>query len=296
MTAATQSLTTDDLAARAMFGVALSHAWRDPMTRAAEGPIASPEELEALRGAWRGIVKSAAELEMSELSLGELTPQRAAIEPLIDWLGAPKSEQAEVFDSVFGLVVSKDCPPYETDYCHWEDPTYRASQMADVGGFYRAFGVQPGGDRPERPDHVATELEFVALLHEKMRIALAAGEAEHAQICREALDSFVRDHAGWWMPTFARCVQRRIERHSDSQNSTPPRDLVTTLVGIGDLLRAWAAVLRTDAGVPASREIIAPNPPSYRPEEEDDACSSCGLHPAEALTCGQPAIATPKGA
>ncbi len=270
-------LTVEELAARAVIGLTLSHAWRDPMLQSCESPIASEDDLKALRRAWQTVAESCAELEMSDLSLGELTPERASVEPLIDWISAPRAERVSAFDRTFGMVASKDCPPYETDYCHWEDPTYRASQMADVAGFYRAFGVEPGGESAERPDHVVIELEFIALLHQKALIARSADEPEHAQVCLEAMQSFVRDHAGWWMPTFARCVQRRIERHADSPEHTP-LSVVTSLVGVGDLLRAWAAILRTDAGLPASREIIAPKPPVYRPEEEDDTCASCGSH------------------
>jgi hypothetical protein len=193
------------------------------------------------------------------------------------------------------MVTSKDCPPYETDYCHWEDPTYRASQMADVAGFYRAFGVEPGGERPERPDHVSIELEFVALLYRKSLVALAAGDSENADVCCMAREAFVRDHVGWWMPTFARCMQRRIERQKRLGQTTPGTGLQNCLNGIGDLLRAWAAVMRTDADLPASREIIAPNPPVYRPEEEDDACASCGPCQGDAPPCTEPVTVSPKG-
>jgi len=79
----------------------------------------------------------------------------------------------------------------------------RTFEMADVAGFYKAFGVEvgPGG---ERVDHIATELEFMNLLAVKESIALQQeGEGEHAQICRDASRSFLRDHLGRWVRPFA---------------------------------------------------------------------------------------------
>jgi len=84
----------------------------------------------------------------------------------------------------------------------------RTFEMADVAGFYKAFGVEafgvevgPGG---ERVDHITTELEFMNLLAVKESIALQQeGEGEHAQICRDASRSFLRDHLGRWVRPFA---------------------------------------------------------------------------------------------
>lgn len=265
------------LAARAMIGAALAHVWRDPLRRPASAEPIAPADLAPLHDAWSLLTADHEELKLDELSLGELTPDRASIEPLIHWLSSTPADRIAAFDAVFGLVTSKDCPPHETDYCHWDDPTYRSSQMADVGGFYRAFGVEPGGERPERPDHVSIELEFIAFLYQKYAIALESGNEDHIAVCRDALQAFVRDHAAWWMPTFARCVQRRIERDQESHEPPEQAHLLTALDRVCDLFRAWIAIVRLDADLPATREIIAPNPPTYRPEEEDESCSSCGI-------------------
>lgn len=273
------------LAARSMIGAALAHVWRDPLRQPSGAQSIAPEDLAPLRQAWALTTTGCGNCRLDELSLGELTPDRASIEPLIQWLTSAPADRVAAFDAVFGLVTSKDCPPHETDYCHWEDPTYRSSQMADVGGFYRAFGVEPGGERPERPDHVSIELEFIAFLCQKHAIAIQSGDADHIAVCRDALHAFVRDHVAWWMPTFARCVQRRVDRQRESIEHPEQAELLKSLDGICDLLRAWVAIIRLDAGVPASREIIAPNAPSYHPEEEDEACASCGTALGGAPSC-----------
>ena len=94
------------------------------------------------------------------------------------------------------------CSPYEGSY--EADPFRQAREMADVVGFYRAFGADAAA--AQRPDHAGCELEFLAFLALKREEALRRGEVELAERCREAEDSFLRDHLGRWFPTFCRGV------------------------------------------------------------------------------------------
>jgi DMSO reductase family type II enzyme chaperone len=106
--------------------------------------------------------------------------------------------------SAFSHVHSADCSAFEDDYIDgnlW----LRSHQLADIAGFYRAFGVT---HRSERPDHVAVELEFLHLVSCKLAQALASGETEHVEVCARAEDRFLRDHALRWMPGFARRLAR----------------------------------------------------------------------------------------
>ena len=79
----------------------------------------------------------------------------------------------------------------------------RTFEMADVAGFYKAFGVavdecSEGG---ERVDHITAELEFMNLLAVKESLALQEeGEGQHAETCRDASRAFLRDHLGRWAP------------------------------------------------------------------------------------------------
>lgn len=92
------------------------------------------------------------------------------------------------------------CPPYEGSY--ERDPFRQLRSLADVSGFYRAFGAEPSGPARERADHVGCELEFLAFLAARR---LAAGERD-AAVCREAEDAFLRDHLGRFLPLFARSL------------------------------------------------------------------------------------------
>ena len=68
---------------------------------------------------------------------GEVDPGSLTTE-----LPFPDADDAEAeYVATFGHSISKDCPPYEVEYCPNRDITYRSQKMADVAGFYRAFGL-----------------------------------------------------------------------------------------------------------------------------------------------------------
>jgi len=88
---------------------------------------------------------------------------------------------------------------YETEY--GLDGSFRLShELADISGFYRAFGFNVGGPVRERPDHLATELEFMHLLSLK---EWRAAVQEQAEICVDAQRKFLEDHLGRWIEAFA---------------------------------------------------------------------------------------------
>lgn len=94
---------------------------------------------------------------------------------------------------------------YETEYGLPHE--YRQSQeMADIAGFYRAFGFNLGGMVRERPDHVAVELEFMHVLALKEAYAFETDIPEHAEICIDAQSKFLQDHLGRWVSLFAQSV------------------------------------------------------------------------------------------
>jgi len=121
------------------------------------------------------------------------------------WSGSKAEDLCEGHHNAFDESSEKRTTPTEMDQLDGPPQLEltRTFEMADVAGFYKAFGVEvdPGG---ERVDHIATELEFMNLLAVKESIALEKeGEGEHAQICRGASRSFLRDHLGRWVRPFA---------------------------------------------------------------------------------------------
>jgi hypothetical protein len=68
-------------------------------------------------------------------------------------------------------------------------------EMADIAGFYRAFGANFSG---ERPDHICFELEFMRLLCLLESKALLQAEHEKAEICISSQKKFLSEHLGRW--------------------------------------------------------------------------------------------------
>ena len=107
------------------------------------------------------------------LGFGELSPDNLDLGTLLTELNRPLDHIRAEYDRVFGLVIPKECPPYETEYYPTSQAFQRSQQLADIAGFYRAFGLEPSSANPERPDHITLELEFMAFLLTKKRLAAA---------------------------------------------------------------------------------------------------------------------------
>jgi putative dimethyl sulfoxide reductase chaperone len=105
---------------------------------------------------------------------------------------------------VFGLTGSL-C--YETEYGLPHE--FRQSQeLADISGFYQAFGFKVGGKLRERPDHILVELEFMYLLCLKEALAHTEGHQARVEICSEAQKRFITDHLGRWVALFSQAVEK----------------------------------------------------------------------------------------
>ena len=103
---------------------------------------------------------------------------------------------------VFGLAGSQ-C--YETEIGSPHE--YRQSQeMADLAGFYRAFGFDVGGAVRERHDHLAVELEFMYVLALKESYAASQSNSDYFEISVDAQRKFLSDHLGKWTELFAKSL------------------------------------------------------------------------------------------
>lgn len=166
-------------------------------------------------------------------------------------LNAGEAERA--FVATFGharpqVVVPYECPYVTTNLFQESDA------LADIAGFYRAFGVEPSPQRAERHDHIAIELEFMYLLtFKEARAAEGAMDAE-AEICRDAQRSFLSAHLGRWGTRFFE------------------------LLGGPDTSHYYAAVARAGANFlrsEAARFAVAPEltkRPVLLPDEVDASC------------------------
>ena len=118
--------------------------------------------------------------------------------------GSSPETVAAAQERLFGGKV--DVAPYEGSY--EDDPFRQARQISDIAGFYRAFGAEAHGPALDRPDHAGCELEFLAFLGARRVTAQETGHEDEVELCREIEEEFLREHAGRWLPTFFRAVEK----------------------------------------------------------------------------------------
>ena len=92
------------------------------------------------------------------------------------------------------------CPLYE-GYWRGRDQSERRELMAELMRFYRFFGISLGDEVREMPDHLAVELEFMALLTE----GEATADARDGDVgsFRRAQRDFLQRHLADWTPKLA---------------------------------------------------------------------------------------------
>lgn len=131
---------------------------------------------------------------------GDTGRKTEELQSLLDRLGLPSAD-GDLITNAGGVLDRGGVPAYETSY--EEARTARGGmtfQMADVAGFYQAFGFEVQG---ERPDHLLPELEFVALTLAKEAYALLSGDQDAAEVCVAAREKFMAQHLGIWLPLMA---------------------------------------------------------------------------------------------
>jgi TorA maturation chaperone TorD len=121
------------------------------------------EALDAFAVAWDGIDEDALRAEYGRLFLGQ-TP----------------------------------CPLHAAAYSGGRTLAGPSAELADISGFYQAFGVDVREDAPERPDHLTVELEFYATLLVKEAYARFNDWQEPAEVTGDAARDFLAEHLGRW--------------------------------------------------------------------------------------------------
>jgi DMSO reductase family type II enzyme chaperone len=130
-----------------------------------------------------------------------------ALKPIV--MSFSPDELESEYVQAFGHTISKECPPYEAEY-EQAHIFQKTQNLADIAGFYKAFGLEVGPSFKDRLDHVTVELEFMQFLCLKEAYALDKGHTEEQlAICREAQGKFLGEHLGLWAFGFAQRLEKK---------------------------------------------------------------------------------------
>ncbi len=107
---------------------------------------------------------------------------------------------------LFGHAVRGACPPYELEYERGDIPQ-QSAELADIAGFYNAFGMELCAAAHERPDHATVQFEFLSVLAAKQVYAIETNNSAGREILQDAQRSFLADHIARWVPAMATRLQ-----------------------------------------------------------------------------------------
>ncbi|MFN7954209.1 MAG: molecular chaperone TorD family protein [bacterium] len=90
-------------------------------------------------------------------------------------------------------------PLHETAYGDAGRMLGRSAQLADISGFYLAYGLDPTTSEPLPEDHLLLELEFMSILGLKEAYARNEGFDDPLAITVDAQRKFLGEHLGTWL-------------------------------------------------------------------------------------------------
>jgi len=202
---------TLDLARESLYRF-LAAALSDPRSRAFSAVLNVDNQVMAAAGA--ELLREEAQNDPVPLGFGERPLGDLDLRDALAEIRRPLDDLLTQYDRAFGLTFARECPPYETEYCPNPESFFRSQQMADVAGFYFAYGLKTSREMPQRPDHIALELEFMAFLLAKRRLALDENTPQgvaFAAVCGDTARTFFCEHLAWWVPSFATGLQRKAQ-------------------------------------------------------------------------------------
>ena len=110
----------------------------------------------------------------------------------------------------FGLLVSSNCPPYETEYVNSKFTFQRSNTLADMAGFYRAFGLETSPIRNGTTTSCSNWNSWLIWSAWNGRRLKSARHVARAPAdlprCPAAIPG---EHLAWWAPAFAHLLTRQ---------------------------------------------------------------------------------------
>lgn len=127
--------------------------------------------------------------------------------------------------SLFGFEKGGEIQLYEIEYAPGTLVT-STDTLADISGFYGAFGLELEDGNRERVDHLCIELEFVSHLALQTAYLELDGDEDGVEIVADAQGDFLEDHLGRWAPR----LRDTIDEEADVAFYRALADLVAALV------------------------------------------------------------------
>jgi TorA maturation chaperone TorD len=165
------------------------------------------------------------------------------------------------FVRLFGHTARGPIAACETDYGP-DNIFNQPQQLADIAGYYLAFGLCPSCATEARVDHIACELEFMDFLNRKQAMWLASrptgdADVETMEATRQAERTFLERHLG----RFGRALATRVTAEDPDGY-------------FGALGQALFAMITAEC----ARVGVEPGPVdlAVRPDVRDDAPMACG--------------------
>src|SRR3990172_587908 len=171
----------------------------------------------------------------------------AKLNAFLDPIRERRAGYAAHMDDVKDII--RDGSRYETQYGAGH-VFQQAQQLADIAGFYLAFGLEVAEGVGERADHISLELEFMQALTFREAYARTHHGPGEVDLLREAQRSFLRDHLARWLPVLARLVRPRTEGFYRY---------------LADLAGSFVAADAAALGLPAAEEAALPSPQDLNP-------------------------------
>lgn len=206
------------------------------------------------------------------------------LEALVESLGTRPPEPLEAFrqaltaegglDAVRGEYLAlfgsqkERASLNETEYGRMRGMS-KGHDLADIAGFYRAFGLEVTQDdaRRDMPDHLAMELEFYAVLLARSAVLREKGDGEGVDIVLDARKKFLEHHLG------------RLARAVAANPTVGAHPLFAPAFG-------WAGGLVADE----CRALgVVPPPLDFFPNDAEPDDVSCGVLPQGAGAVDAPA-------
>lgn len=117
--------------------------------------------------------------------------------------GEPDRHLEEQYIALFGVSPGGvPCPPYESAFLSANGQP-DGLQMARIEAAYSEIGLVPSPDLGELPDHVAIELEFMAMLCGQEAAAWEEDDVAGAVKAMRRAKRFLDGHLSVWLPAFA---------------------------------------------------------------------------------------------